>query len=75
MDLPIFDLVKGNYSALCPRCSWRSESYPSIVFMDALDVWTLDLKSHIKRKHFFYHLYISHVTGLLHARIAPDEQQ
>jgi len=71
----MFDLKEGKYSAHCPKCKWKSESYPSVVFMDALDVWTLDLKAHIKRKHFFYHLYITNVTGFLHARIEPDEQQ
>jgi hypothetical protein len=69
----MFQLVDGHYSVKCPKCNWQSESYPSIVFMDALDVWTLDLKKHIKRKHFFYNLYITNVTHVLHARITPDE--
>lgn len=71
----MFELIDGKYCVHCPKCAWKSESYPSVVFMDALDLWTLDLKNHIKRKHFFYHLYITNVTGYLHARIEPDEQQ
>jgi len=55
----MFELIDGKYCAHCPKCAWKSESYPSVVFMDALDLWTLDLKIILSASIF--------------SRITPDE--
>ncbi len=68
----MFILRDGRYSVKCPRCSWKSESFPSEVVLDALDLFTKDLKLHIRHRHFFYFLYVRNVTRSLHARITPD---